>query len=472
MLLAKTALLARTNAVYYLGAVVLVFCLYTAVFSLVMRYADSHGMPVTVSTGSIDNPDTGEYLILGHTLLETGQFLNGDGVTPASFRTPGYPFFIAILVGIFGSDMAIQFAQFILVGISAVCIYLLGLRFWSKWIGCVAAILYVCNPLVVLYSFATMAETLFNTIFFGALVVLTSDRASRWHFFAGGLLLGVATLVRPMGMYLLPVFFIWIALQHWKDWRKAAQYALIMSLGVLLLVAPWMMRNQVQFGHAALSTIGPYDMLIYNIPEFIYHSKGIPADETRSKVYETFGLTPTVSDDLLLRSWPYMGAVGKLAITSLSDAPVRYGIYHLASTVAFFFGSDIGATQSLLATQGLYVSTSASVNHSYLLFHGEWREFFRTMIDELPELVERLMWLTLFGMSFVVAFSMLIRRSSAAPLAVLYLFLILSVGVLIGPVSEPRFRMTVSPFLFILGFTGLTVALRYVKDRFYTRRRA
>lgn len=450
---------------WYVGAVLVVFCLYSTTFFSLTYYANSQGIPATAFTGSIDDPDTGEYLILGHTLLETGQFLNGDHLTPASFRTPGYPFLIAILVKIFESDIAIQFTQFLLVGISSVFIYLLGVRLWSKWVGFTAAALYVFDPLVLLYSFTTMAETLFNVIFFGATVLLTKESATKWHFLAGGLLMGAATLVRPMGLYLLPVFFLWIVLNNWKRWRVVAQQGIVLFLGVALLVVPWMSFNQVRSGHFTISSIGPYDMLMYNIPEFMYQWKGIPPNETRLKIYDELGLAQSKYNDSLLRSYSYMDAVGQLAIKYISDAPVRYGIYHIASTVGFFLGSDISATKSLLSNQGLFIATDASVNQSYLLFHGEWREFLRTMVAELPELVERMAWLMLLVASFAVAIYMLISRSPAASLALLYLFLILSVAVLIGPVSEPRFRLTVAPFIYILGFTGLYLAAAYLKNR-------
>ena len=442
----------------YVLAVLVVFCLYSVAFYSLTYYANSQGMSATAFTGSVDNADSGEYLILGHTLLETGHYTG-------TFRTPGYPFFIAILVGIFGSDMAVQFAQLFLVGFSAVFIYLLGRRFGYPWVGLAAAALYVLNPLVFLYSVMSMAETLFTTIFLGATVLLTTEKASKWHMFAGGLLMGAATLVRPMGLYFVPVLMLWLVLTHWKQWRTVLYTASLVLLGVALIVVPWMVRNQVQNGSFALSTIGPYDLLLYNIPTFLQQWEGIAADETRAEMYTILGLTGREEDDAWLMSYDAMGKIRTLAYGYIIASPVQYGLYHISSTASFFFGSDIGAVESLLHRYGLISAPPESVNNSYLLLRGQWREFLRSMLSELPQLIERLAWLTLLMSAIVLVAYMASTRSREALLALLFLALIFANAILIGPVSEPRFRLNVAPFIFILGFTGIHLAFMYLKKK-------
>src|SRR3989338_4157629 len=94
------------------------------------------------------------------------------------------------------------------------------------------------------------------------------------------------------------------------------------------------------------------------------------------------------------------------------------------------------------------------------------------MLSELPQLIERLAWLTLLLSAIVLVAYMASTRSREALLALLFLALIFAHAILIGPVSEPRFRLNVAPFIFILGFTGIHLALTYLKKKILSRQGA
>jgi hypothetical protein len=105
-----------------------------------------------------------------------------------------------------------------------------------------------------------LSETLFIFLIAAALLAFEAARRRglpwRW-LLAGGLLWGLATLTRPVGLYALPLLLLWALLGarrssgagwHSFDMRPA----LALLLGVVLVVAPWTARNYAVHGHLIL----------------------------------------------------------------------------------------------------------------------------------------------------------------------------------------------------------------------------
>ncbi len=76
-------------------------------------------------------------------------------------------------------------------------------------------------------------------------------RAAR-NWFAGGLAVGLGTLVRPETPLLLAAMLIalWFRFRRREYWRKLAVATLWMAVGLLLPLAPWAARNAVNLGRA------------------------------------------------------------------------------------------------------------------------------------------------------------------------------------------------------------------------------
>src|SRR5260370_42547314 len=76
-------------------------------------------------------------------------------------------------------------------------------------------------------------------------------RAARiW--FAGGLVLGLGTLVRPETPLLLVAVLValWLRYRHPANWKRMTLATLWMIVGMLLALAPWAARNSISVGRA------------------------------------------------------------------------------------------------------------------------------------------------------------------------------------------------------------------------------
>ncbi|HEV2112119.1 MAG TPA: hypothetical protein VGT99_12250 [Gammaproteobacteria bacterium] len=182
--------------------------------------------------------------------------VNGVDETPQpdAFLTPGYPLFLALFVDAPPNTQAYSeiTGYQALLAILAVILVLLLFRTFSPWIALPAALLAAISPHLISAATFILSETLFSVVLLLSLLVLGwHARGSRWYLpslFAGGVLLGVAALTRPV-VELFPmavVFLLWVS----YDRRTALRGSAVLILGVCLAWAPWIARNYVSLGRS------------------------------------------------------------------------------------------------------------------------------------------------------------------------------------------------------------------------------
>jgi 4-amino-4-deoxy-L-arabinose transferase-like glycosyltransferase len=201
-----------------------------------------------------------------------GLFVNGQ-LLPVDMRMPGYPVFLAAIYRLFGdSRMAVMLLQAVADLGTCVLAALIASRLapfsHRKWVANCALWIAALCPFTADYTAAILTETIatfLTTFAILVFVVILSDestnvplrelnskallaRAGGW--LLGGLLVGIATLVRPEAPLLLAAVGIALLLR-WRrgaDWPKLAFAALCMAAGLLLPLVPWATRNAVTLG--------------------------------------------------------------------------------------------------------------------------------------------------------------------------------------------------------------------------------
>jgi 4-amino-4-deoxy-L-arabinose transferase-like glycosyltransferase len=180
----------------------------------------------------------------------------GLGFDPELRRTPGYPVFVAGVVTFLGEDLrALAFAQHLLGTATALLTYWLGRVTVGRAAGAVAGLLVALNGALILSEHSVMTEALFGSLLVAALAALAvAIRGGRWPWFLlGGCLLGVAALTRPVAQILLPLVPLVVLILE-RRWRPALRASILVGLGFLLLVGPWMARNLIE--HGSLTAAG------------------------------------------------------------------------------------------------------------------------------------------------------------------------------------------------------------------------
>lgn len=133
---------------------------------------------------------------------------------------------------------------------------------------------------MIAFSHTLWSETLFISLFLGALLALTGAATlpSARRSAVGGVLWGLACLTRATLLPFLPVFIGWWIWRHREQARAALLRGLLVVGVVLLVVAPWSLRNaRLHGGFVAIDTNAPLNFWRGNGPDAF---AGREAEET------------------------------------------------------------------------------------------------------------------------------------------------------------------------------------------------
>lgn len=205
----------------------------------------------------------------------------------------GYSGYLAIFYRLFGATHAsAHVANALVGGLSAVVVYLLARESLSVWRARAAGALVALHPGLVLYGALTMSEPLSGLLVMGAFLaaIVVARRAGGSLFgvagpIAGGLVLGLAALVRPQALSCAP-FLALAALRPSITPRRAARAGRLLVSGVvacaaaLVPVLPWTARNcRVMDGCALVSTNAGWNLAIGSFPRATGRFEGLHASD-------------------------------------------------------------------------------------------------------------------------------------------------------------------------------------------------
>lgn len=168
---------------------------------------------------------------------------------PTSFRAPLYPAYLALVYWVTGAGTERFFAaRLVQAGLSAVLApltYKVSLRLFpdSKPAAVISAWAVACYPLLIIYPIGLATENLFFLLLLASfyfLLKMPSAKNPISNSMLAGLFLALATLTRSVILPFagLAVLWTWFAL-------KQRRGALLMTLTVVALVSPWIVRNSL-----------------------------------------------------------------------------------------------------------------------------------------------------------------------------------------------------------------------------------
>ena len=178
---------------------------------------------------------------------------NGYRVEPnmgnTMLREPGYPLLLAAAFKVGG--YGIQQARVVCV-LLAFGAGLLLLRLTREITGdavkaLVATLLFLLYPGILLAEARAGIEipSIFTMLFFMVVLYGAVEKESLWQYWAAGLLLGVAVLVRSE-VLLFPILLLVYLLLRVRDWVqgcKAVASVVVLALGITVVMSPWVIRN-------------------------------------------------------------------------------------------------------------------------------------------------------------------------------------------------------------------------------------
>jgi 4-amino-4-deoxy-L-arabinose transferase-like glycosyltransferase len=176
-----------------------------------------------------------------------GFTVGSDATQPSSNYSPGLLLFVAGLYAVSGGEHE-RFARLVLALIGTLSVlfaYLLGRRLGrGALLGALAVAIY---PALLEYQGMLMSEPLASTLLSGGVLAgLWAWDGGRWRWLLPGVPFGALALTRPEYLAIAGLVALVVFVREARDdWRVSLVRAAIFLLGLVLVVAPWTIRNAV-----------------------------------------------------------------------------------------------------------------------------------------------------------------------------------------------------------------------------------
>jgi hypothetical protein len=235
-----------------------------------------------------DNPcqlmyDSAQYHAVATALTDGNGFTNPDQ-SPHFYRLPGYPIFLGTVYAIFGvNPVYAMIIQIIFSSLIPLLVYMLFLLFFPGAVlgARIAGLLASVHIGFLIFSGLVMTETFFLVFFLLFCCMFFSDDRSLF----AGIFLGLASLFRPVGHYLVVVTLVLMVIRSQK-----IRNMLWLLAGWVFVVAPWLIRNVLLTGSLFFHSLsGPHFLNHGAVRVVMAHNK-ISYDQAKVRVindYET-----------------------------------------------------------------------------------------------------------------------------------------------------------------------------------------
>ena len=396
----------------------------------------------------------------------------------ATNRTPGYPLLIAAAFAFVGEDVVNVIGIQVLLFLGSIYLtYRIGKRLSGPLCGSVAACVLALNLESNVYAIYVMNETLFTTVLLAstwAWLIALDEPHKAWAFLAGSGI-GIASLIRPAGMYLpvlLAPLFLFGSCGVAGRFLKVALFL----IGVAFPVGGWMAHHYSLTGTAFVTTVQSKDMLYFRAAGAMAEEQNVhrwvAATVLAERLWEPYGIRVNVAERQQLtraikhsnitwinqcfdrhissertaevNSYRLAREEKRLAIRTLWQHPA--GTFKIAAKglVRLFGGT---ATHRTLRLAGL---DTQSGNHHWI----------RTGYIAVA--------LGLLGFCYLGAtaglFSLLRHRRYRVCYTLL-VFVAYFTAVALGPTATTRYRIPMMPFVAILTATGILAVYQHMARR-------
>ena len=205
-------------------------------------------------------------------LIEHQNFMDNKMSELSAVQTPLYPIFIATIYKLAGErPWIVLVVQILLDTVSCIILYFMLYPFFGYSTSFIGSFFFAVNPFQIIQCNILGNEVLFvfflilMVFFFTKAITANNNKRRIQYYGLSGLLMGLATLVKPISLYL--PFFLVLYLVY--IYRHKIKFAVIYSLLIILIftatVLPWFVRNYKEYGHFSFSVSASLNLLILNV---------------------------------------------------------------------------------------------------------------------------------------------------------------------------------------------------------------
>ncbi len=190
-------------------------------------------------------PDGLEYDAVARSLVEHGTF----GLQ--TLRPPGYPALIAAVYALFGENLiALRVVEAVLGSASVLILGLVGAATFGRTAGLIAGALMALHPVLAFLPSTQYSENTLVLVLVLALGAVFSAwrHGGLWRWAIAGGLFGVAALVRPTTVFMLPGLGLGLLVAQRTAGRIRPAPLVVAMIALVVTIAPWVIRCHSMHG--------------------------------------------------------------------------------------------------------------------------------------------------------------------------------------------------------------------------------
>lgn len=398
--------------------------------------------------------DANTFLSMAANLEQTGTLssLPPPSDIPTANYPPLYPIFLLITrahTSLIGS-LAIQS---ILGALTVVLIYTLGARMgFSNHASLLAALIYAFEPGILFYTSQFYTETLFTALFLGALIALFSGTQKSAA--ASAILLGLATLTRPVGLYCAVLFLLFLGYTLYTKQSVQKTFATLFLFAIIFLAItiPWFIRNGTELHSYIFSTQPSYLAVGATIPSYISWHEHISFHDAQLIVDKEFA-SISYSDEFLLNgNAPLVSAISNRLYGIILHDPIGFTISQLRFMPQFFFSSGWQAIYDALLGRNIKSAAFAVIPPASAL-----------------RIAGSAFWVLITLAAIIGVLRFALQNKQALPHLILVCVMILMFAFFTGALAHMRYRMPAIPFILLFAGNGFLYVVLYTKTILYRK---
>jgi 4-amino-4-deoxy-L-arabinose transferase-like glycosyltransferase len=340
---------------------------------------------------------------------------------PTAARVPVPVIYFALMYRLFGvSDRSLVIGQIFLDTLTCALLFLIAMEvFNNRRVAILTCVGWALYPLALWMSNSRYAEPMIAFLLAALIYVLLIAMRTKliWQFGLAGIIWGLATLSRPtvltLPVFLFPVLVILLR----PRFRFAIQACLVITLGGVLVIAPWAYRNyQVYHAFVPTSTLGGRgifrDHYLIDRADYLvdrgWYTVGVAAKEMFDRRFGSVAVLETGNhtEDLIDRTYR------EEAFAKILQNPDRYIVLSLVRLLRLWFNVGYGTPSSW---------------RSYLILIGH---------------------LSLVGLT--IAAHIFYKGSWATKMILIYAILVQHTLVFMAMVGDIRYSIPVAPYLIMV----------------------
>lgn len=373
--------------------------------------------------------------------------------TPTDYRTPGYPFWLAIIYLIFKSFTPAIFIGTIFFAFSAPLTYLIGKEIFREKIAFSAAVLFAIEPWVIFQSGFLAAEQIFlpSLLFSAYLFCRYLNSKNNTFLYSASLFLGLTALIRPVALYFILIFTVLAFISEFKySTLKSSKTSIITIFIFFLILSPWLIRNKIVLNTWQMSSTASNGVLYIESWALNKYLGKIGDEHEWEKAAQILG---TYNFELTKRA-ENMKVLANYAIKEIKKNKAAFASMHLKSMAVFFIKNSYGNIFLDLKVENANIQSKIA----NFIFQKDFKGLFISIKN--TNIGSKFLILLFFFWPLIIIFAafgilnMFINNYRSVIFWLLIFWILYFPTLTSDLLDESRYRLPINAPLFMLAFFG------------------